>query len=66
MVVGGWHIAAGYLGNWVAKNTIGYIPVYGVPHTAKEMKSALIHNGWTAPADPIETALVENVNRHAH
>jgi len=45
----GGEIAVGYLGSWVSKKFLGFIPVYGVRQNAKELRHALITNGWHAP-----------------
>jgi len=46
-------IAVGMLGNWVSKKLLRTIPVYGVRHNYKDLRKALINNGWQPPQGPV-------------
>jgi len=52
-------IAVGFLGSWISQKTLGFVPVYGVPHSAIGLRKALMKNGWKPPIDPIEVNDIE-------
>jgi len=59
----GGEIAIGFLGSWLANKLLGHVPVYGMRLTAKEMRKALLTNGWKPPVGP-DASIHEDPSKH--